>query len=249
MKNYVKILFPALLCMTLCQTNVQGQIFKNALNKVKGALGGSAKSGVTNKAGLTKAEKLPSTGPAKPLAPDVKNPVSEMRSFTGLTKEELVAKMKSKGFVEGNNEMGQPVYKSKVGGYSLSVIYGTRGKASLVREVSKSDYHVKGGDAKIKTNFLGFGKQCTDLKTTYSSGYLVGPGAFGKKLNSNNPEQRTSKFLPAFDTFITNKEEGNAVEAYSETDYEYNINYFYKKGLDPVMVIYVIDNTVESLEG
>ena len=77
----------------------------------------------------------------------------------------------------------------------------------------------------------------------------MGAGAFARKTNANNPEERTSKFLPAFDTFISAKQEGNAVNAYSETDYEYNITYFYKKGIDPVLIIVVTDNTVESPEG
>lgn len=247
MKNCVKILFPALLCLTLCQTNVQGQIFKKALGKVKGALGSSDKTTTTNKAGVAKGEKAPTAGPAKPLAPDVKNAVSELRSFTGLTKDELLAKMKSKGLVE--DKMNNGAFKSKAGDYTLTITYGNRGKTSLVRQVTKMTLNKNVSLAKVKTNFLEFGKQCTDLKAVYSSGYLMGPGAFSKKTSANSPEERTSKFLPAFDTFISAKQEGNAFNEYSETDYGYNITYFYQKGIDPVLTIVVIDNTIEGLEG
>lgn len=237
-----------MLFLTMHQTNVQGQIFKNALNKVKGALGGSTnKDDAAKKAGVGKSEKVPSTGPAKPLAPDVKNAVADMRSFAGLTKDELLSKMKTKGFIA--DKMNEGVYKSKAGDYTLTVTYGTRGKASLVREISKMALNKNVSLDKVKINFLAFGKQCTDLKAVYSGGYLVGPGAFARRTNADNPEERTSKFLPAFDTFISEKKEGNAFNAYGETDYGYNITYFYKKGIDPVVIIVVTDNTVESLEG
>ena len=148
MKNFTRTLFTAIFVLALCQSNVQGQALKNAFNKAKGAV-----SSVTNKnkegkgakedgKASVKEEKAgeASAGPAKPLAPNVKNGVSEIRSYTGLTKEAFIAKMKSLGFVaDPSNELGlNEAYKSKSGGYYLSVSFGARGKAFLVREITKT---------------------------------------------------------------------------------------------------------------
>jgi len=65
MKNHGRILFAALFCILLCQTNVQGQIFKESLNKEKGAV-----SSITNKGREAKSK---SRAIAKPEAPEVKN--------------------------------------------------------------------------------------------------------------------------------------------------------------------------------
>lgn len=247
MKSYVKILLAVVFCVGICQSNVQGQGFKKALNKAKGAI-----SNVTHKGeGTPVADKVTSAGPAKPLAPDVKNSVSAIRAYTGLTKVAFEAKMKSLGFVAADDELGMngQAYKSKSAGYMLAVKYGTRGNDELVREVFKGTIAKTPNLGTIKTTFLGIGKQCTDLKAEYSSGFVEGMNKKGNVKNLRTADDRTSKFLPAFDTMISTKEEGGAVDAYSENDYEYNITYRYAKVIGAVIIISVTDNTVESMEG
>lgn len=69
-------------------------------------------------------------------------------------------------------------------------------------------------------------------------------------------DERTSKFLPAFNAFISDKKVGMVSETYTETDYEYRISYDYNSGAPQVKIdpfanrtIVVLDNTVESQEG
>ncbi len=259
MKNYTRILFAAMLCFFICQNNVQGQALKKAMSKVKGAVSDvkgavtdtkGAKNAVTKEQGVKNEE--PSAGPAKPLAPDVKNSISEIRAFTGLTKDQFIAKMKSMGFAEGTDDMGMGmggiVYKSKSAGYILSVKFGTRGKDLCVREISKVIYTKTPNFATIKTNFLSYGKQCTDLKAEFTNANIRATNKAGSKANANSVAERTSKFLPAFNQFFSAKEEGYVIDQYEERDYMYHITYMYQAGIAMTTVL-VIDNTVESQEG
>ena len=248
MKNQVKILFAATLCVALLQTNVQGQGLKNALNKVKGAV-----NSVTNKKGGAEAESktdAPSTGPAKPIAPEVKNSVADLRALTGLTKGAFEAKMKNMGFAEGADDvgMGGICYKSKSAGYTLSVKFGTRGKDFLVREVSKGTMNKTPNIPAIKTKFQDLEKQCTNLKAKFETASIKVKGS--KSTNVNNEANRSSKFLPAFDNCMNTNEECSVLEGYTERDYTYNLSYMYSKaGALAVLFITVTDLTIESQEG
>lgn len=246
MKSRSKILLALMLCLLICQTNLHAQGIKGLFKKAKDA--------VTGKAGGTDA--VTSDGPAKPLAPDVKNSISQIRAYLGLTKEEFVAKMKNLGFVEGVDEVGMgldgQIYKSKSAGYLLAVKYGTRGKSTFVREISKGTETKNPVLAKTKTTFLDLGKQATDLKATFGSGSLKGIGEFkSSKVEVKNSGDWNSKLLPEFDKFISSKAEGFVVQRYSEKDYDYSVTYFYRKMLAPsaVIIVFIVDKTLESLEG
>ena len=259
MKNFVNTCFVVVLILTLCQTNVEGQALKNAFNKAKGAV-----SNVANKVKGEKAAKeegkatnkeekqgAATTVTANPVAPNVKNGVSEIRGYTGLTKEAFIAKMKSLGFVaDPNNELGlNEAYKSKSGGYYLSASFGIRGKAFFVREITKTIVTKKPDLSPLKTNFLEYAKQCADLKTEFENA-AIDPTGKGSKVNAKNLADRTSKFLPAFDQLVANKVDGGASERYSEKDYSYVINYFYSKaGSMAILSFLVVDETIESQEG
>jgi hypothetical protein len=249
MKRFVKILGISMFVLVICLTNSQAQGLKGVLKKAKGAVSNVGNKAVGSKSS-SKSES-PSAGPAKPMAPDVKNSISEIRAFTGLTKDAFTAKMKSLGFVEANDEMGMggKVYQSKSKGYSLSVAFGTRGKSELVRAVSKGIANKSPNLGTIKTTFLDLGKQCTNLKAEYTGGSIKLISEKGGPKNMRNAADRTSKFLPAFDNMISTKADGMAVEGYSEKDYRYGLTYRYVKGMGSVLIIEVTDETIESQEG
>lgn len=252
MKNFVKFFFASMFIFALCHTNVEAQGVKGVFNKTKDAISKSTKKEVAKTTGTkSKAAESPSSGLAKPIAPEVKNSVSEIRAMTGLTKEVFLAKMKSQGFVESPEEFGMSgtIYKSKSKGYLLSVEFGTRGKAEFVRSVSKGIASKTPNFGTIKTTFLDLGKQCINLKATYSGGFLKAINSKNSVKNVRNDGERSSKFLPAFDTMISAKEEGGAVDQYSEKDYDYNINYTYAKVMGSIITIQVTDLTIESMNG
>ncbi|GEM_PF-1344308 len=259
MKNFGRVFFAVILILTLCQTNVEGQALKNAFNKAKGAVsnvankvkGGEATKDEGKSTAKEEKQGAPSAGPAKAIAPNVKNGVSEIRGYTGLTKEGFEAKMKSMGFVaDPNNEFGlNDAYKSKSGGYYLSASFGKRGKALLVRELTKTIVSKKPDLSPLKTNFLDYAKQCAELKAEFENA-TIDPSGKGSKVNAKNLSDRTSKFLPAFDQFFASKVEGSAFERYSEKDYSYSFNYFYSKaGAMAILSFLVVDETIESQEG
>jgi hypothetical protein len=258
MKNFARVLFTVVFVIAICQTNVQGQALKNALNKAKGAVNsvtkpkGEKAAKEDGKASAKEEKQADATsGPAKALAPNVKNSVSEIRGYSGLTKEAFIAKMKSLGFVaDPNNELGlNEAYKSNSGGYYLSVSYGTRGKAFLVREITKTIVTKKPDLAPLKTNFLAYAKQCSDLKAEFENA-AIDPTGKGGRVNAKNLADRSAKFLPAFDQLIANKTDGGASERYSEKDYSYVLNYFYSKaGSMAILSFLVVDETIESQEG
>jgi len=163
--------------------------------------------------------------PAQALAPDVKNAVSEIRAYTGLTEEELNAKMKTLGFTVGTDDLalGGVVYKSKTAGYVLSVIMGTRNGLIYVREVTKATVSKKANLVTVKTNFLKLGTLTTGLKAQFTTAGIAATSAKGTKLAVQSVTDRTSKFLPALDKFTAKKENGTVTDAYSETDYNYEL--------------------------
>jgi len=245
MKNQVRILFALVLCLFICQTNVEGQIFKKALNKVKGAVGSVVGSKTGGNLEVPK-------GPAKPAAPDVKNAVSEVRAYTGLTKEAFQAKIKSQGYVAGSDDAAMgltgEVYKSKATGYYLAVSYGTRGGATFVRDIYKAKNTKNPVLPTIKKTFLDYGKQCTDLKAEFDNGALQGVAGSKANVKAKNSADWTAKFLPAFDKFISAKEMGMADQTYREACYTYMITFSYALGSANV-VVRVIDLTLEGQEG
>ena len=249
MKSYAKIFFASMLLFTLCLNNAEAQGVKGVFNKTKDAINKATKKEVAKTTGTkSSASESPSAGPAKPLAPEVKNSVSEIRALTGLTKEAFLAKMKSQGFVESAEEFGMNgiVYKSKSKGYLLGVEFGTRGNAEFVRSVTKGISSKTPNFGTIKTTFLDLGKQCLNLKATYSGGFLKAINSKNNVKNVRNSEERSAKFLPAFDTMISAKEEGGAVDQYAEKDYDYMINYTYAKVMGSIITIQVTDLTIES---
>jgi hypothetical protein len=249
MGNFVKILSVFILVLFIGQTNCQAQGLKGVFNKTKEAVSKTTKK-VTSKSSGTKdsGSESPSNGPAKPLAPEVKNSISELRSYTGLTKEAFVAKMKSQGFVAGQDEMGGDGFKSK-SGYFLSPEYGTRGKAMYVRGVTKIIANKSPNLATVKTTFLDLGKQCISLKAKYSGGWVKGNDRKGSNKSFKASDDRVAKFIPAFDAMIGNKEEGGAADQYSEKDYDYNLTYMYAKIIGSTITIVVTDLTIESQFG
>lgn len=252
MKNYAKILIASVLVFVTCLTNADAQGVKGVFNKTKDAINKATKKEVTKTAGTkSSANESPSAGPAKPLAPEIKNSVSEIRALTGLTKEAFLAKMKSQGFVESANEIGMSgiMYKSKTKGYLLSVEFGTRGNAEFVRSVTKGIPSKTPNFGTIKTTFLDLGKQCLSLKATFSNGSLKAINSKNSVRNVRDAEERTAKFLPAFNTMINAKEEGGAVDQYGEKDFDYMINYTYAKVMGAIITIQVTDLTIESQFG
>jgi len=235
MHSYNRILFAGLFCLVICQTNVQGQ------NRVAGS--------ANSKREVPQSGKVSSIVPAKPLAPDVKNTISAIRAFTGLTKAAFEAKMKGLGFVEAADEIGMPgqAYKSKSADYMLAVKYGTRGKGEFVREIFKGTLYKSPDFPAIKKTFLDLGKQCTDLKAKFSGGFIKELTDNSSPKNIRNSEERTSNFLPAIDKMISTKEDGGAVDGYAEKDYDYIITYRYTKAYSSALIIiHVIDKTLVS---
>lgn len=245
MKNQVRILFAVVLCLFICQTNVEGQIFKKALGKVKGAVGSVVGSKTGGAVDVPK-------GPAKPAAPGVKNAVSDVRSYTGLTKEAFQAKIKSQGYVAGTDDLGMgltgEIYKSKATGYYLAVNYGTRGGSTFVMDISKAKNTKNPVLPTIKKTFLDYGKQCTDMKAEFTEGYIKGVAGSNANVKAKNSADWTAKYLPAFDKFVGAKEMGMADQGYREACYTYSITYSYVMGSANV-VVRVIDLTLESMNG
>lgn len=248
MKNSLQILFALMLCMCVCQTNIQGQIFKKAAKKEKESINNvpNVENDFEKKEIVLKAEEAPSTGPAKALAPDIKNTISEIRAYTGLTKEAFEAKVKSLGFIVTRNEikMGNTTYKSNMKGYLLSADFGTRDKIEFVRSVYKCIVIKNPNLNTVKSSFLGYGVQCTDLNAKYNGGFISVISDKGNLRNFRTAEERTSKFIPAFNKLISGNEEGDAVDAYWGKDYQYSLTYRYAKVMGAILIIKVTDLTI-----
>ena len=238
-KSYVRIILIVMICMAV--SNVHSQGIKGLFNKNKKEVTGE------------KEDKKSEHTIAKPLAPDVKNAVSEIRSLTGLTKAEFDKKVKSFGYTEGTDETGisggGTIYKSKTKG-TISVKMGTRGKDLLTIEVTKYTISKNTDLSSLKTAFLNTGKQCTDLKAEFKEAKVDEKGKMFSGVSAKNTEARTSKFLPALDKMISAKKEFFVLDEYAEPDYTYRINYFYIKASEStVLQLTVVDNTVNSQEG
>ncbi|MFZ4724363.1 MAG: hypothetical protein ACOYMD_02880 [Paludibacter sp.] len=193
---------------------------------------------------------VPVKSPAQALAPDVKNTISEVRTFTGLTADELSAKMITLGFAIGTDDLalGGVVYKSKTAGYTLSITMGLRNSISYVREVTKATVSKKANLVTVKTNFLKLGTQITDLKAVFSNAAIAAKSAKGTNVAVQNPADRTSKFLPALDKFSSKKEDGTVTEVYTENDYGYELKLSQtttKAGSTAITMVKVIDKTIE----
>lgn len=247
MKSLVKVLFAAMFCLFFCQSNVEAQGLKNALNKVKGAINEAATSVTSGSK-----DEPTSEGPAKPIAPEVKNSVSQLRGYLGLTKTEFSAKMKALGFAEGEDDMGYGgvVYKSKKASYVFAVNYGMRDGKELVNDISKATVSKKPVIATLKTEFLSYSKQCADVKAELKEAILKPVDRKSPKATAKNAENRTAKFLPALDVFAKANEDGSVMESYSERDYDYSVTLMYSKVTSfSMLTIRIIDKTIESMMG
>jgi cell fate (sporulation/competence/biofilm development) regulator YmcA (YheA/YmcA/DUF963 family) len=250
-KNNVKFLLVATFGLFLFQSNVYAQNLKSLINKVtenesvKKAADAikenetvkttveAVKASVIESVNAKiedmknpKAAEVAQKAPAQALAPDVKNTISDVRAFTGLTKEEFDAKVKALGFATGVDDatLGTTVYSSKTAGYSLSIKMGVRNSVNYVREVTKTTVTKKANLATVKTNFLKLGKQTEDLKALLTSASVKAKSAKGTNVEVLTAADKTSKFTPAFTKFSTKKEDGIVADAYSETDYTYDLN-------------------------
>ncbi|MDD4971117.1 MAG: hypothetical protein PHT07_16945 [Paludibacter sp.] len=251
-KRNLKFLFAAAFGLFLCLSNTTGQNLKNLVNKVTEnetvkktvtaittdetvkstveAVKTSVQESINAKIDELKNPKPAAVtatvkAPAQALAPDVKNAISELRAFTGLTEEELNAKMKTLGFAVGTDDLalGGVVYKSKTAGYVLSVTMGTRNGLIYVRDVIKATVSKKANLVTAKTNFLKLGTQTADLKAQFTTAGIAATSTKGTKLAVQSSTDRTSKFLPALDKFTAKKENGTVTDAYAETDYAYEL--------------------------
>ncbi len=247
MKTFVRVMSLVALCLVFSQTSVEAQGLKNALNKVKGAINDAASSVTTGISGES-----PSEGPAKAIAPEVKNSVSQLRAYLGLTKAEFTAKMKSLGFAEGVDDMGYGgiIYKSKKATYVYAIKYGVRDGVELVRDISKINSSKKPVLATLKTDFLAYSKQCSDVKAELKEAVLMPVNKKSTKANARNATARNEKFLPALESMVKANEDGSALESYSERDYDYSIILMYSKVASiSSLTLRIIDKTIESLEG
>lgn len=199
---------------------------RNTVEAVKGSVIQTVSAKV-DELGKPKAAEPAQVAPAKALAPDVKNSISDIRAITGLTQTELDAKMKALGFAVGTDALalGGVVYTSATAGYTLSVKMGTRNNISYVREVTKAVVTKKAVLATAKANFLKLGTQATDLKAQFTGATITAKSTKGTNLVVTTDADRTSKFLPALTKYTTNKENGTVTDAYAETDYSYSLKY------------------------
>lgn len=244
-KGFVRMFFVAICCIAIGNVHAQG--LKGLLNKAKKTVTGSSKTETG------KDDKKAEHAIAKPLAPDVKNSVSEIRSLTGLTKEDFEKKAKSLGYAATTDETGLygggTVYKSSSKGI-ISVKMGTRGKNLLTREITKYTYNKKADLTAMKGTLLSIEKQCTDLKAELKDASIDEKGKVFGGINAKNNEARTSKFLPALDKMISEKKEFFVRDEYAEPDYTYRTVFYYiKMDASAILQLTVVDNTVESQEG
>lgn len=246
--NYLKLFFVIMLCMSVGSAGAQG--LKSALVKAKNAVGDVGIKVTGDKNASNKSKSIV----AKPIALDVKNSVSEIRSLTGLSEDLFEKKVKGLGFVKTTDETGllggETVYKSKSKDFSISVKMGTRNGELLTFEVTRNNYKKKAVLSAMKLNFLELGKQCLDLKAEFKYAKVDERGKILGGVGAKNLANRSSKFLPALDNMINSKKEFFVTDIYEETDYDYRI-IFYNINADgsALMQITVVDKTVESQEG
>ena len=203
----------------------ENETVKTTVEAVKASVVEEVNAKIENLANPKAAEVAAVKAPAQALAPDVKNAVSDIRAFTGLTNDELEAKMKALTFAVGtdNLALGGVVYTSKTAGYTLAVKMGSRNNTTYVCEITKATVSKKANLATVKTNFLKLGKSITDLKALSTTASVAAKNAKGTNVVVENPADRTAKFLPALNTFAAKKEDGKVTDAYAETDYGYEL--------------------------
>lgn len=199
---------------------------RNTVEAVKGSVIQTVSAKV-DELSKPKAAEPAQVAPAKALAPDVKNSISDIRAITGLTQADLDAKMKALGFAVGTDALalGGVVYTSATAGYTLAVKMGTRNNISYVREVTKATVTKKAVLSTAKANFLKLGTQATDLKAKFTGATITAKSTKGTNVVVTTDADRTSKFLPALTKYTTNKENGTVTDAYAETDYSYSLKY------------------------
>ena len=199
---------------------------RNTVEAVKGSVIQTVSAKV-DELSKPKASQPAQVAPAKALAPDVKNSISDVRAITGLTQADLDAKMKALGFAVGTDALalGGVVYTSKTAGYTLAVKMGTRNNISYVREVTKATVTKKAVLATAKASFLKLGTQATDLKAQFTGATITAKSAKGTNVVVTTAADRTSTFLPALTKYTTKKENGTVTDAYAETDYSYSLKY------------------------
>lgn len=246
--SYLKLFFVVALCMSISNAEAQG--IKSVLDKAKNALG-EAGNKVT---GDKKKSDEAVSAIAKPIAPEVKNSVAEIRSLTGLSIVDFEKKVKAMGFVKSTDDTGlfadQTIYKSKSKDYFIGIIMGTRGGEELTIEVSRISYKKKPALATLKTNFLNLAKQCTDVKAEFVDAEINEVGKMIGGVRAKNEANRSSKFLPALDNMITTKKDFNAIERYEERDYEYRVSFMNMNIVETgIVTVTVVDKSVNSMFG
>jgi hypothetical protein len=257
MKNQVRILFAVVLCLFICQINVEGQIYRKAPAKASGPVTKVSPNDVVGKvsptdvAGKNTGVEL-QKNQAKPIASNEKNTIIDIRSYAGMQEGLFAAKMKSQGYEKSKDdlEMGMTeyCYKSKTTGSYLSVSYGTKSNGYFVRSVSIAKDFKNPDLPTIKKTFLDYGKQCTDLKAEFKKGEINGVNGSNTRLRVKNSADWISKCLPELDRFVNAKQPGNAYQDYDDAGYSYSISFSHSLGLTYI-VVSITDLTVNDNRG
>jgi len=239
MKNQVRILFAAALCLFIFQTNVEGQNFKKApANANESAVkvsptevvGKVAPNNVAgrvspaNVAGKITVAELPKNQASTPIIVDK---ISDIRSYAGMPEAAFAAKMKSQGFEKGDNNsnlsLSENVYYSKTTGYYISVEYGLRNSTKVVREVQKVKEMKSSELQAIKKAFLDYCKQCTDMKLKFKKGQVIDLVAENGVREAKNTAEWISKCLPEMDKIINEKRQVSASQVYEDAGNTYTV--------------------------
>ena len=239
MKNQVRILFAAVLCLFIFQTNVEGQNFKKAPTNTNESavkvsptevVGKVAPNNVAgrvspaNVAGKITVAELPKNQASTPVIVDK---ISEIRSYAGMPEAAFAAKMKSQGYEKGDNNsnlrLSENAYYSKTTGYYISVEYGLRNSTKVVREVQKVK-ELKNPEIKaVKNAFQDYGKQFTDMKVNFKKGEVIDLMAESGVREAKNTTEWISKCLPEMDRIINAKRYVGASQVYEDAGYTYTI--------------------------
>jgi hypothetical protein len=239
MKNQVRILFAVVLCMFICQTNVKGQIFKKAPmranesaakvspTEVSGKVSPTEVAGKVspnNVAGKITVAGLPKNQPGTAVTIDK---INDIRSYAGMPEAAFAAKMKSQGYEISKDDPGmrlsENAYYSKTTGYYISVEYGLRNSAKVVREVQKVKDMKNSELQAVKKAFLDYGKQCTDMKLKFKKGMVIDLLAESGVREATNTAEWISKCLPEMDRIINQKRYLGASQVYEDAGYTYTI--------------------------